>query len=89
MQITEITGKAYNKKSRKLEDLYDPEKNVVAGVRYIQYLFKTHPAMTYEDISQLYNIGETGYFKRGIRAPEYKDKFIKEYYKAHKRNSTF
>jgi soluble lytic murein transglycosylase-like protein len=79
MQITEQTGKAFNKNIKNKEDCYDPIKNVTAGVKYIRYLFKTYPEAPIEQIAELYNTGEPAYFDRDIRNPEYVAKFLRAY----------
>lgn len=80
MQLTIETGRSFNKKQIKtVEDLYRDEANIIAGVRFIKYLFKTYPSATLVEIAQMYNLGETKYSK-GIRNSEYTSRFLKAYW---------
>ncbi len=84
MQLTFFTAHAFNKKNiNSIEDMYVAEQNIIAGVRFIKYLFKYYPDATYVEIAQLYNLGETKYNK-GIRNSDYVDKFLRAYNKIHK-----
>ncbi|HXY53143.1 MAG TPA: transglycosylase SLT domain-containing protein [Nitrospirota bacterium] len=74
MQLTFDTGKKFNKKIQKKDDLYNAEKNIIAGIRYIKYLMKKYPLSNLEDITQLYNLGESKFLK-GMRNPSYTEKF--------------
>ena len=74
MQLTFDTGKKFNRKIKKKDDLYNAEKNIIAGIRYIKYLIDKYPLYTLEDITQLYNLGETK-FLQGTRNPLYAEKF--------------
>jgi len=74
MQLTFDTGKKFNRKIKKKDDLYNAEKNIIAGIRYIKYLINKYPLNTLEDITQLYNLGETK-FLQGTRNPSYAEKF--------------
>jgi soluble lytic murein transglycosylase-like protein len=74
MQLTFETGKKFNRKIQKKDDLYHAENNIIAGIRYIKYLIKKYPLSTVEDITQLYNLGETK-FLQGARNPSYTEKF--------------
>ena len=74
MQLTFDTGKKFNMKIKKKDDLYNAEKNIIAGIRYIKYLIDKYPLYTLEDITQLYNLGETK-FLQGTRNPLYAEKF--------------
>ncbi len=74
MQLTFDTGKKFNKKIQKKEDLYNTEANILAGIRYIKYLIEKYPLFTLEEITQLYNLGETK-FLQGKRNPSYAKKF--------------
>lgn len=78
MQLTIATAKYFNKDIKTRQDLYDSNKNIVAGVRYIKYLFKKYPKYSYGQIAQLYNLGETSYLK-GKRNSNYEKKFVKWY----------
>jgi len=79
MQLTFDTGKKFNGKIQKKDDLYHAENNVIAGIRYIKYLIKKYPLATLEDITQLYNLGETK-FLQGKRNPSYAEKFQAVYW---------
>ena len=83
MQLTFATGSSFNKKIKSIEDLYIAEQNIIAGVRFIKYLFKHYPDATYTEIAQLYNLGETKY-EKGIRNSDYEEKFMRAYNKIHK-----
>jgi soluble lytic murein transglycosylase-like protein len=74
MQLTFDTGKKFNRKIKKKEDLFKAENNIIAGIRYIKYLIEKYPLSTVEDITQLYNLGETK-FLQGTRNPSYTEKF--------------
>jgi soluble lytic murein transglycosylase-like protein len=74
MQLTFDTGKKFNRKIQKKDDLYHAENNIIAGIRYIKYLIRKYPLSTLEDITQLYNLGETK-FLQGTRNPSYAKKF--------------
>ena len=80
MQVTIATGKHFNKNIKITRDLYDMKKNVVAGVRYIKYIFKKYPSFTYVQVAQIYNLGETAYFN-GKRNTDYENKFMKYFMK--------
>jgi soluble lytic murein transglycosylase-like protein len=79
MQLTFDTGKIFNKKIQKKDDLYHAKANILAGVRYIKYLIKKYPLSTLEEITQLYNLGETK-FLQGKRNQSYADKFLAIYW---------
>jgi len=74
MQLTFDTGKKFNRKIQQKDDLYQAENNIIAGIRYIKYLIRKYPFSTLEDITQLYNLGETK-FMQGKRNPSYAEKF--------------
>jgi len=74
MQLTFDTGKKFNRKIQKKGELYHAENNIIAGIRYIKYLITKYPHATLEDITQLYNLGETK-FLQGTRNPSYAEKF--------------
>lgn len=74
MQLTFDTGKKFNSKIRRKDDLYNAENNIIAGIRYIKYLMQKYPLYTLEDITQLYNLGESK-FMRGMRNSSYTEKF--------------
>jgi len=78
MQTTLATGRTFNKEIIGSNDLYVPEKNIVAGVKYIRYLFKNYPDATFVEIAQLYNLGETRYNK-GSRNQEYVNRFLRAF----------
>ena len=72
MGITPLIGRAYAKASD--YELYNPEVNIKAGSYFLSDLdkkFKLPP----EDISEIYNLGETKYNK-GLRSPDYRRKFL-------------
>ena len=79
LQLTFDTGKKFNSKIQKKNDLYHAENNIIAGIRYIKYLIKKYPHATLEDITQLYNLGETK-FLQGTRNPSYTEKFQAVYW---------
>ncbi len=79
MQLTFETGKKFNSKIQKKDDLYQAENNIIAGIRYIKYLIRKYPFLTIEDITQLYNLGETK-FLQGTRNPSYSEKFQAVYW---------
>ena len=74
MKLTFDTGKKFNSKIRRKDDLYNAENNIIAGIRYIKYLMQKYPLYTLEDITQLYNLGESK-FMRGMRNSSYTEKF--------------
>lgn len=74
MQLTFETGQKFNKKIREKTDLYHAENNIIAGINFIKYLFKKYPEESYENIAQIYNLGETK-FLQGIRNQSYANKF--------------
>lgn len=74
MQLTFETGQKFNKKILKKTDLFHPEANIIAGIRYIKYLFKKYPTASNEEIAQIYNLGETK-FVQGVRNQAYANKF--------------
>jgi soluble lytic murein transglycosylase-like protein len=74
MQLTFDTGKKFNRKIQRKDDLYHAENNIIAGIRYIKYLIRKYPLSTLEDITQIYNLGETK-FLQGTRNPSYAKKF--------------
>lgn len=78
MQLTFATAKSFNKNIKNIKDLYDARKNIVAGARFIKYLFKKYPTATFAEISQIYNLGETSYNK-GYRNTKYENEFLKYY----------
>jgi len=84
MQLTFETGKKFNRKIQKKDDLYLAENNIIAGIRYLKYLIEKYPLSTLEDISQLYNLGETKYLQ-GIRNPSYSEKFEAIYWNIKKK----
>jgi len=79
MQLTFDTGKKFNRKIQKKDDLYHAEKNIIAGIRFIKYLISKYPHYTLEDITQIYNLGETK-FLQGMRNPSYAEKFQAVYW---------
>jgi soluble lytic murein transglycosylase-like protein len=79
MQLTFDTGRKFNTKIQKKDDLYHAENNIIAGIRYIKYLIEKYPLSTLEDITQLYNLGETKFLK-GFRNPSYTEKFHAVYW---------
>jgi soluble lytic murein transglycosylase-like protein len=79
MQLTFDTGRKFNKKIRKKSDLYHAENNIIAGIRFIKYLFHKYPDVSYEDIAQIYNLGETK-FSSGMRNQAYANKFKYVFY---------
>lgn len=83
MQLTYYTAHAYNKKGvNSVRDMYVSEQNIIAGVRFIKYLFRNYPDATYVEIAQLYNLGETKYNK-GIRNQGYVNRFMKAFDRIH------
>lgn len=80
MQVTIATGKFFNKNIKTTRDLYDMKKNVIAGVRYIKYIFNKYPKYTYVQVAQIYNLGETAYFN-GKRNTDYENKFMRHFMK--------
>jgi soluble lytic murein transglycosylase-like protein len=79
MQLTFDTGQKFNKKIRKKTDLFHAEKNIIAGIRFIKYLFNKYPEASYEEIAQIYNLGETK-FLQGMRSQAYVNKFNYVFY---------
>jgi len=79
MQLTFDTGQKFNKKIREKTDLFHAEKNIVAGTRFIKYLFNKYPEASPEEIAQIYNLGETKYLQ-GMRNQSYENKFKYVYY---------
>ena len=79
MQLTFDTGKKFNRKIQRKNDLYQAENNIIAGIRYIKYLITKYPHSTLEDITQLYNLGEKK-FMQGARNPSYASKFLAIYW---------
>jgi soluble lytic murein transglycosylase-like protein len=79
MQLTFETGQKFNKKIQEKTDLFHAEKNIIAGIRFIKYLFKKYPEASHEEIAQIYNLGETKYLQ-GIRNQSYVNKFKYVFY---------
>lgn len=79
MQLTFDTGQKFNKKIQEKTDLFHAEKNIIAGIRFIKYLFKKYPEASHEEIAQIYNLGETKYLQ-GIRNQSYVNKFKYVFY---------
>jgi soluble lytic murein transglycosylase-like protein len=74
MQLTIGTAKKFNKNIRSQEDLYNPDRNIIAGIQFIKYLFDKYPKLSFEEIAQIYNLGETKYHE-GLRNRAYVKKF--------------
>ena len=74
MQLTFDTGQKFNKKIQNKDDLFRADDNIIAGIRFIKYLFDKYPDASYEEIAQIYNLGETK-FSLGMRNEAYANKF--------------
>lgn len=68
MQTTPPTARAMLGRYVSIEDLKDPATSIEAGARFLSHLIKHYPL---EDAIQMYNLGETKFLRKGIRAPEY------------------
>jgi len=74
MQLTIATAKKFNKKILSREDLYKPNINIIAGIQFIKYLFDKYPDLSYDEIAQIYNLGEKKYHE-GLRNQAYVRRF--------------
>jgi len=82
MQVQFDTAKKYYPRIRKPEDVY-AEWGIIAGIKYIRYLFKTYPLMTKAQIAQIYNAGEEQFFDP--EKPVHSQKYVRIMHKAYKR----
>lgn len=82
MQVQFDTAKKYYPRIRKPEDVY-AEWGIIAGIKYIRYLFKTYPLMTKAQIAQIYNAGEEQFFdpEKPVRSQGYVRKLHKAYHR--------
>lgn len=77
MQPTKALARAF-----KITNLYDARSNAQASIRFIKYLLKKYPKRPLHTIFQMYNLGETKFFK-GKTAIRYADK-VSFFYKSFK-----
>src|SRR5208337_4530940 len=52
MQLTMATAKKFNKKIISRDDLYNPDRNIIAGIQFIKYLFEKYRDLSYQEIAQ-------------------------------------
>jgi soluble lytic murein transglycosylase-like protein len=79
MQLTIATAKKFNKKILSRDDLYNPDRNIIAGIQFIKYLFEKYRDLSYQEIAQIYNLGEKKYHE-GMRNEAYVKKFEIAFY---------